>query len=702
MGWYGVDFGTTNSSISIFIEGKAPIPIRLSSGIEGNVIPTVAFINDGNVTIGEEAKTFSLGNTPGKYLANFKTLIGENTRGMTRWEKYVERGTLRDDFQQQCIVEVGGSTKLRLLTEEIPLRHQGQNYNYREIILAMREVFTFLKSKADEVIRGIQMDGVVIGIPVDFPDTGKDRIIDLALKAGLASSVDKVVLLSEPLGVALAYGREAKQPGNVLVFDFGGGTLDLTLVEMAGSLDEPDFLFNVIAKESYDKAGSDIDGKMLERIVAVKRPKFWENANVQTLRALPGISNLLEEVEKCKIGLSQKSTVTLRYTFGIGRLEITRDELTEILQDDLREIRKKIESLLQKAKETIPDLEVDAVLLAGGSSNIPAVKDMLIEMFSGKVLDTYAGSGKGTVGLALAAKYHTSIQDIADSSYAIWDYGKCEPIIAIQRGERLKSEKLIKEQQEHLIVTAEANQQATPAVLANVGGKWQPIGKVMLRGHNEYLVKLFIEPKTKRISILVDDHTIEVERADIPFLELGQIIRKKNTEHYGCIEKIRHLSTGLNKEMALGDMHKYVITIYDAWKNSTIQLREPAAHYEYYDIGLPEPGEFVDIKRLYDRNYNSLPTDSFASYQLVQPGQTEAELLEILEQDFQENEGNEDNVEIENQNNEDQVFEQFPPRILYIESLDEMLNSRRINQLRELERKHHKMIDYLLEKYSEV
>ncbi len=323
----GIDLGTSTSEICFFQKGE-PQPIT-DPGTKVPIIPSIVAIN----TKGE-------------------LLVGETARG-------------RVDLQGQGIREV----KRKMGTAEIVLL-QEQEYKPEEIsAIILRK----LKENA-EIALGTIIKEVVISVPANFPDAARQATLNAGELAGL-----KILrLINEPTAAALAFGiNNIDIEEQLVVFDFGGGTLDITVLEMvAGVLD---------VKSSFGDpylGGKDLDEKMIGLILAKFQANYPDAQISEKSRlVLKGVA----ESAKKAISSQLSSTITVA-NFAIVKnepidldIEITRQEFEEAIAPLLERARNCVRQALN-AKKLKPSA-IDRVLLVGGTTYVPAVRKLVAEIF---------------------------------------------------------------------------------------------------------------------------------------------------------------------------------------------------------------------------------------------------------------------------------------------------------------------------------
>ena len=327
----GIDLGTTNSVVAV-LEGGEPTVIPNAEG--GRTTPSVvAFSKSGEVLVGEVAKRQAVTNVD-RTIRSVKRHMG------TGWSVAIDD----KDYRPQQI-----------------------------------SAFVLQKLKRDaEAYLGETVTHAVITVPAYFSDAERQATKEAGEIAGL--TVDRII--NEPTAAALAYGLDkADQEQTVLVFDLGGGTFDVSLLDISEGV------FEVKATKGDNRlGGDDWDNRVVEWMVKQFKNKHGVDLGVDKIAH----QRLQEAAEKAKIELSAayETTINLPYiTLGENgplHLEekLSRTEFQKMTQDLLDRCRSPFQSVLQDSG--IPVSKIDAVILVGGSTRMPAVVDLVKEMTGGK------------------------------------------------------------------------------------------------------------------------------------------------------------------------------------------------------------------------------------------------------------------------------------------------------------------------------
>lgn len=344
----GIDLGTTNSAMAI-MEGSSP-EILVNAEGDRTTPSVVAYRADGDRLVGKPAKNQSVTN-PDNTIYSIKRFIGRKYDETASERKQVPFHVSRGSDGRN-MVDVNGS---HLTPEEISAA-----------------VLQKLKADAEKKL-GEKITEAVITVPAYFNDAQRQATKD----AGRIAGLDVKRIVNEPTAAALAYGLEKKPDEKILVFDLGGGTLDVSLLDLS------DGVFEVLATSGDNHlGGDDWDQKVIDWIA----DKFNGETGIDLRTDKMALQRLKEAAEKAKMELSAASQTEINLPFitadatGPKHLDytLTRAEFERITRDLLDRCRKPYESVLKDAK--IKSSEIGDVLLVGGSTRMPAVQELVKEM----------------------------------------------------------------------------------------------------------------------------------------------------------------------------------------------------------------------------------------------------------------------------------------------------------------------------------
>jgi len=331
----GIDLGTSNSAAAALIGGKPTIiPSAEGATQYGKSFPSyVAFTDDGQRLVGEPARRQAVTN-PEKTITAIKRQMGTSYK-----------------------VEIAG-----------------KHYTPQEI-----SAFILQKIKKDaESFLGEEVKKAVITVPAYFDDNQRTATKD----AGRIAGLDVVRLVNEPTAASLAFGidKEAEEESEILVFDFGGGTLDVTIMEFGGGV------FEVRSTSGDTKlGGTDMDVSVMNYLAE----EFKRDTGVDLMNDDQAVQRLREAAEKSKIELSTTLTSEINLPFITATQEgpkhlthtLTRAKLEELVDPIIKRCSQPMEQALKDAKMT--KNEVDKIILVGGPTRMPIVQKF-VEDYVGK------------------------------------------------------------------------------------------------------------------------------------------------------------------------------------------------------------------------------------------------------------------------------------------------------------------------------
>jgi molecular chaperone DnaK len=345
----GIDLGTTNSVVAV-MEAGAPKVLINSSG--NRTTPSiVAFTDKGERLVGQPARQQQITNPKGTVFS-IKRFMGRRHREVESEEKMVPYEV------------VGGSDDL------VKVKAKDKDYTPQEIS-AM--VLQNLKKTAEDYL-GEKVTNAVITVPAYFNDSQRQATKEAGEIAGL--KVDRII--NEPTAAALAYGLDKKANEKIAVFDLGGGTFDVSI------LDVGDGVFEVLATNGDGHlGGDDWDQKLIDHLA----DEFKKSDGIDLRNDAMALQRLKEAAEKAKMELSnaQETTVNLPFITATNEgpkhlmITITRTKFEQICDDLFQRLRNPCETALKDAGLSAG--EVDEVVLVGGSTRIPKVQELAKEIF---------------------------------------------------------------------------------------------------------------------------------------------------------------------------------------------------------------------------------------------------------------------------------------------------------------------------------
>jgi molecular chaperone DnaK len=347
----GIDLGTTNSCVAV-MEGGQPVVIANAEG--GRTTPSVvAYAKNGDRLVGQIAKRQAVMN-PSNTFYSVKRFIGRKYEEVNAESKQVAYKVDRD----------GSNVKL-----DCPA--VGKKFAPEEI---SAQVLRKLVDDASKYL-GEKVTQAVITVPAYFNDSQRQATKD----AGKIAGIDVLRIVNEPTAAALAYGLDKKNNETILVFDLGGGTFDVSLLEVGDGVVE-------VKATSGDThlGGDDFDKKIVDWIAA----EFQRNEGVDLRKDKQALQRLTEAAEKAKIELSGATQTSINLPFITATpegpkhvdLTLTRGEFEKMCSDLLDRCRKPVEQAMADAKLSAAD--IDEVVLVGGSTRIPAVQELVRKLTS--------------------------------------------------------------------------------------------------------------------------------------------------------------------------------------------------------------------------------------------------------------------------------------------------------------------------------
>ena len=328
----GIDLGTSNSAAAVIMGGKPTIiPAAEGATVGGKAFPSVvAFSKDGELLVGEPARRQAITNPDNTILAAKRKMGSDHT-----------------------------------------FKIQDKEYKPQQI-----SAFILQKIKKDsEAFVGESVEKAVITVPAYFDDNQRQATKD----AGTIAGLDVVRIINEPTAASLAFGLDkAKEDMKILVFDFGGGTLDVTIMEMGGGV------FEVLSTSGDTQlGGTDMDKILIDYII----DEFKKKEGIDLSQDAIAMARIREAAEKAKIELStvMETDVTLPFiaqdsSTGAKNLElrITRAKLDELIGPIVQRCKPSIVKAFEDAKLSHSD--INKIVMVGGPTRMPLVRKMVGEV----------------------------------------------------------------------------------------------------------------------------------------------------------------------------------------------------------------------------------------------------------------------------------------------------------------------------------
>ncbi|MBC7822623.1 MAG: molecular chaperone DnaK [Candidatus Parcubacteria bacterium] len=360
----GIDLGTTNSCVAV-LEGGQPVVISNSEG--GRTTPSmVGFGKAGDRLVGQLAKRQSVTNAENT-IFSIKRFIGR------RWD---DTQTERSRVPYNCAKGKDNTVDVQIQERNYtPPRER--NYTPQEISAIILQK---LKQDAENYL-GEAVTQAVITVPAYFSDAQRQATKD----AGTIAGLEVLRIINEPTAAALAYGLDRPdQEQCVLVFDLGGGTFDVSILQLG------DGVFEVKSTSGNNHlGGDDFDDCIVQWMMKAFRQQETIDLSIDKM----ALQRLREAAEKAKIELSGTLNTTINLPFITAddtgpkhlEMELTRAKFEELASALIQSTIEPMEQALKDAELTIDG--IDRIILVGGSTRVPSVQDALRKFFNGKAPD---------------------------------------------------------------------------------------------------------------------------------------------------------------------------------------------------------------------------------------------------------------------------------------------------------------------------
>ncbi len=346
----GIDLGTTNSVVSV-MEGKEA---KVIPNAEGNRLTpsVVAFTDNGETLVGEPAKRQAVTN-PTRTIASIKRFMGRKKQEVSSEEKTVP-------------YKVSGNQE-----DYVKVDVDGKGYTPPEI-----SAMTLRKLKeAAEAYLGHKVNKAVITVPAYFNDAQRQATKD----AGQIAGLEVMRIINEPTAASLAYGLDKNVNQKIVVFDLGGGTFDVSVLEVA------DGVFQVISTNGDTHLGGDDFDNVLINYIA---DDFEKKQGIDLRKDPMALQRLQEAAEKAKRELSSSQSTDINLPFITAdatgpkhlQVKITRAEFERMVDHLIERTKGPVLQALQDAK--LNPSQIDEVVLVGGSTRIPKVQEVVAKIFN--------------------------------------------------------------------------------------------------------------------------------------------------------------------------------------------------------------------------------------------------------------------------------------------------------------------------------
>jgi molecular chaperone DnaK len=349
----GIDLGTTNSVVAATMEG-GQVEVILNAEGARTTPSVVAFTDDGQRLVGQVAKRQSILNSEAT-LYSIKRFIGRKWQEVEEESKIVSYKVVKGP------------------NDAVRIEVRGKQYSPEELSAMV------LRKLAEDAAKalGERVTEAVITVPAYFNDAQRQATKD----AGKIAGLDVLRIINEPTAAALAYGIDKKGSETVLVFDLGGGTFDVSILDVGDGVVE-------VRSTSGDGhlGGDDFD----KRIVDYLADEFKRDQGIDLRNDAQALQRLYEAAERAKIELSSTTQTQVNLPFITAdasgpkhlNVSLTRARFEDLVNDLVERTRRPVEQALADAKLTADD--IDEVILVGGSTRIPAVQQLVRRLTGGK------------------------------------------------------------------------------------------------------------------------------------------------------------------------------------------------------------------------------------------------------------------------------------------------------------------------------
>jgi molecular chaperone DnaK len=349
----GIDLGTTNSVVAA-IEGGKPSVITNAEGLR-TTPSIVAYTKKEELLVGQIAKRQAVIN-PGNTFFSVKRFIGSKVNEVSDESK---------ELPYKVIEDQNGNLKINCSS-------LNKDFSPEEI---SAQVLRKLINDASTYL-GQEVTQAVITVPAYFNDSQRQATID----AGKIAGIEVLRIINEPTAASLAYGLDQKQNETILVFDLGGGTFDVSILEVG------DGIFEVLSTAGDTSLGGDDFDKVLVNWLVADFKKLEE---IDLTKDIQALQRLTEAAEKAKMELSTIDKTTIHLPFITAdktgpkhiEKELTREQFEELCKDLINRCRIPVEKALTDAR--LDKSSINEIVLVGGSTRIPAIQN-LVESIAGR------------------------------------------------------------------------------------------------------------------------------------------------------------------------------------------------------------------------------------------------------------------------------------------------------------------------------
>ena len=343
----GIDLGTTNSVVAA-IEGGQPSVITNGEGLR-TTPSIVAYTKKQELLVGQIAKRQAVIN-PENTFFSVKRFIGSKENEISQEAKQLPYKVLKDS---------NGNIKINC--SSLSKEFSPEEVSAQVLRKLINDASTYL---------GQDVTQAVITVPAYFNDSQRQATMD----AGKIAGIEVLRIINEPTAASLAYGLDKKQNETILVFDLGGGTFDVSVLEVG------DGIFEVLSTAGDTSlGGDDFDNVLVNWLVN----DFKEKEGISLIEDIQALQRLTEAAEKAKMELStvEKTTISLPFITADKtgpkhiETELTRDKFEDLCQELIERCRIPVEKALTDAR--LEKTDINEVVLVGGSTRIPAIQNLV-------------------------------------------------------------------------------------------------------------------------------------------------------------------------------------------------------------------------------------------------------------------------------------------------------------------------------------
>lgn len=352
----GIDLGTTNSAVAVYVDGKAEV-INNKEG-KATTPSIIAFTDKGEVLVGEPAKRQAITN-PEKTIDSIKRIMG-----MEFNNEHISK--IKDTVPYKIVDKAG------LAAIEV----DGKIYTPQEI---SAKILSKIKSDVEENL-GEKISEAVITVPAYFNDSQRKA----TKEAGVIAGLNVLRIINEPTAASMAYGMDKKGEENIVVFDFGGGTMDVSVLDIG------DGTFEVLSTDgNATLGGKDIDNALALYILK----EFKDSEGIDLKEDKMAMQRIMDSCEEAKKELSSTEETNINLPFVTANesgpkhlnITITRAKFEGLIENIVNETIEHVENAIKDSGLNTKD--INEIIMVGGSTRIPLVQNKVSKYFGNKELN---------------------------------------------------------------------------------------------------------------------------------------------------------------------------------------------------------------------------------------------------------------------------------------------------------------------------